>query len=232
MKNSTLIILFITFLLSSCAEQYNVDNSTINKFFAGKKIYETISGINTVDGNYKIYRITFENENLYDHYLVDKSAIANVCAIFIKRDNPHFFRHFDKIEIKITKQNLISDSVYSASYDSMSIANYFDDFFYREKILASFLKNVKENNLDSINLVASNLIEITKDNTPFIELLNEDLPDSIINVNAIGYRIILNTSGKEIKEVTIMTEFNNEYSLFQFKTMNESNEFEIVGYKY
>jgi hypothetical protein len=233
MKHQTLIFLLIIFLFSSCTEQYNVDHSTISKFFSGKIIYETISGSNTDEGKYKIYRVTFENENLYDHYLVDKKAIANACAIYIKHDNPDIFRYLDKIEIKITKENnLISESVYTAVYDSTSIASYYDDFFYREKILASFLKNVKERDLDSIKLVAPNLIEITKDNKTFIESLNEDLPDSIIKVNAIGYRKVFNSKNKELKEVIIMTEYKNEYSLFQFKTMNESKYFEIVGFKY
>lgn len=233
MKNQILILFLIVFLFNSCADQYKVDHSTISKFFAGKKIYETISGTDTDDGKFKIYRVTFENENLYDHYLVDKKAIANTCAIFIKKDNPDIFNHLDKIEIKITKKNnLISDKVFTAEYDSISISGFYDDFFYREKVLTSFLKNVKENDLDSIRLFAPNLIDMSQDNKSFTESLNEDLPDSITNVNVIGYRTVLNTKGNELKEVTVITEYKNEYSLFLFKTMNESKEFEIVGFKY
>ncbi len=233
MKVKTIYFILTILFIAGCAEKTQLNTDEIRSVFSGTFYTENVSSIDTDDGKQKKIRLVFENENLYNHYLVSRPAIANFCAISFLKNNPSIFKSNDLVEVEIKKENnVVSDSIFTMSYDSAKIASQIDDFNYREKKLKSFFDYVQSQEYDSIKSMTGDLFKSDSTLHEYVLEIEKEMPDSINRIMAIGIRTLINIHDKELEEITMLTQSKSEYALFNFKTMNENDKFKIVGIKY
>jgi hypothetical protein len=224
----------LTFLiLTGCVEEKKLNTEEIRSVYSGTLYTEKVSEINTDDGKQKKIRLVFENENLYNHFFVSKPAIANFCAINLLKNNPSIFNSNDLIEVEIKKENnVVSDSIFTMSYDSAKVVYKTNDFKYRESKLKSFFDYVQNQEYDSIKSMTGNLFKSDSILQEHVLEIEKEIPDSVNRIMAIGIRTLINIHDKELEEITMLTQSKSGYTLFNFKTMNEDNRFKIVGLRY
>ena len=88
MKVKTIYYILTILLITGCTVKTKLNTDEIKGVFSGTFYTEKISSVDTDNGKQKKVRLVFENENLYNHYLVSKTAIANFCAISLQKNNP------------------------------------------------------------------------------------------------------------------------------------------------
>ena len=233
MNVKTIYIILTILFIAGCAEKTHLNTDEIRSVFSGIFYTENVSSIDTDDGKQKKVRLVFENENLYNHYLISRHAIANFCAISLLKNNPSIFKSNDLVEVEIKKENnVVSDSIFTMSYDSAKIASQIDDFNYREKKLKSFFDFMQSQEFDSIKSMTGDLFKSDSTLHEYVWEMKKEIPDNINRTMAIGIRTLINIHDKKLEEITMLTQSKSGYALFNFKTMNENDKFKIVGIKY